>query len=81
MTTALVLALALPAQAAGLDAVIRQLEAQGYTITERERTWLGRIRLEAKRGAQERELVLNPSTGEILRDYWEEEDEEEEGDD
>ena len=51
------------------DSVVRQLQAQGYTSIEVSRTWLGRVQIEAKRGAEEREIVLNRKTGEILRDY------------
>ena len=36
------------------------------------RTWLGRIRIEAESGTHEREIVFNQRTGEILRDFWEE---------
>ena len=59
-----------------VDAAIGFLEAQGYEIVEVERTWLGRVRVEAIRGRQERELVINPRTGEILRDYIEEAEDE-----
>ena len=52
-----------------VDRVIAMLQAEGYTQFEIERTWLGRIRIEAENGSQEREIVLNRSTGEILRDY------------
>ena len=51
------------------DAVVRQLRAQGYTSIEVSRTWLGRIQIEAKRSREEREIILNRKTGEILRDY------------
>jgi len=57
-----------------VDAAIGFLEAQGYHIEEVERTWLGRVRIEAVRGKQERELVLNPRTGEVLRDFIEDDD-------
>ena len=51
------------------DSVVRQLQAQGDTSIEVSRTWLGRVQIEAKRGAEEREIVVNRKTGEILRDY------------
>jgi len=57
-----------------VDAAIGFLHAQGYRVTEVERTWLGRVRIEAVRGKHERELVLNPRTGEVLRDFIEEDD-------
>lgn len=56
-----------------VDKITRQLQSQGYTNIEVKRTWLGRVRIEAYQGALEREIVVNPRTGEILRDYWEEE--------
>ncbi|WP_422050368.1 hypothetical protein [Shimia sp.] len=56
-----------------VDSITRQLQSQGYTNIEVKRTWLGRVRIEAYRGTLEREIVVNPRTGEILRDYWEEE--------
>lgn len=67
-----VLALApLPALAESLpDRVIRQLKAQGFTRFKVSRTWLGRTRIIATSPTQSREIILNPRTGEILRDYW-----------
>lgn len=50
------------------------LRAEGYSEIEVERTWLGRIKIEAERGREEREIILNRSTGEVLRDYTETED-------
>ena len=55
--------------AGGVDSVVRQLRAQGYASIEVSRTWLGRIQIEAKRPGEEREIILNRKTGEILRDY------------
>ena len=67
--------LANPAQADPLvDRVTDQLAQQGYTRIVVSRTFLGRIRIEATGGNAEREIILNPRTGEILRDYWEAED-------
>lgn len=66
------------AQSAGdkrVQAIARDLSRQGYREIEVTRTWLGRIRIEAKSATGEREIVVNPRTGEILRDYWEVEDE------
>ena len=45
------------------------LRREGYRIVQRKRTWLGRVRFIAVRSREERELVLDPSSGEILRDY------------
>lgn len=75
--------LAMPVAAAPtIQEIISQLEAQGYKDVTVSRTWLGRIRIEAESGTHEREIVFNQRTGEILRDFWEElEDEEgEDGD-
>lgn len=55
-----------------MSAVVTFIEAQGYNIVQIERTWLGRIRIEAVRGNLEREMIIDPNTGEILRDYIEE---------
>ncbi len=48
--------------------VTHQLKAQGYEITQISKTFLGRVRFEAKRKDIEREIVINPRTGEVLRD-------------
>ncbi len=60
-----------------VEKITRQLQAQGYSQIDVKRTWLGRVRIEAYRGGQEREIVINPRTGEILRDYWEDEEDHE----
>lgn len=51
------------------DQVARNLTGAGFRITSRRRTLLGRVRFLAVRGGTEREVVLDPSSGEILRDY------------
>ena len=51
------------------DKVAARLRREGYRIVQRKRTWLGRVRFIAVRSREERELVLDPSSGEILRDY------------
>lgn len=56
-----------------VEAVARHLTEQGYAV-EISRTFLGRARIEAHKGTLEREIILNPITGEILRDYWEGDD-------
>lgn len=67
---ATVLALALPAMAESVaDTVARQLREQGYQRIETSYTWLGRLRVNAMQGDMRREIVINPNTGEILRDY------------
>lgn len=52
------------------DQIIGQLRAQGFTEISINQTWLGRIRVTAVRSDLRRELVFNPQTGEILRDFW-----------
>ncbi|MDF2142256.1 hypothetical protein [Paenirhodobacter sp. CAU 1674] len=66
---ALIGAGAAPAFAGGAeDSVMRQLKAQGYSQIQVQRTWLGRLRITAQRGKVQREIVLDPRTGELLRD-------------
>lgn len=70
--TVLFLALlaATPAGAGTLEQELtQQLQAQGYGQVQASRTWLGRLRLQARAGDLMREIVVNPNTGEILRDY------------
>ena len=64
-----------------LEKTIGLIISQGFEIKEMKRTWLGRIRIEASNDNHEREIVINRVTGEILRDYWEENDDEEDEDD
>lgn len=52
------------------DKIIRRLRKQGYTDISSSRTLLGRVRILAWRGGASREIILNPYTGEILRDVW-----------
>ncbi|MHC0053419.1 hypothetical protein [Actibacterium sp. D379-3] len=66
------LALSSPARAQSLEeALLSQLHAQGFTRIQRSRTLLGRVRLAATGNGIEREIIFNPRTGEILRDFWE----------
>lgn len=65
------LALAAPASATGLaDAIVAQLRAQGFSEVSVGRTLLGRTRILAEGDAGVREIILNPNTGEILRDLY-----------
>lgn len=68
MTTVLIPGLALADSP--VDKVIRQLRKQGFNGIESTRTLLGRARVVAERGEYRREIVLNPGSGEILRDIW-----------
>ena len=52
------------------DKIVRRLRRQGYSNISSSRTFLGRIRIVAWRGDESREIILNPYTGEILRDVW-----------
>ena len=54
-----------------VDGVIEQLRAQGYQEFTVSRTFLGRIHIVAETDGRKREIVFNPTTGEILRDYAE----------
>ncbi|SLN42754.1 hypothetical protein TRL7639_02207 [Falsiruegeria litorea R37] len=48
--------------------MVSRLQTEGYTVTEVSRTWLGRILITATTEGHLREIVLNRTTGEILRD-------------
>lgn len=48
--------------------ITAQLRAQGYQNITLSQTWLGRTRIVALLGSDLREIVLDPNTGEILRD-------------
>lgn len=45
-----------------------ELEAEGYRDILVRWTWLGRLRIVAWREGQRREIILHPTTGEVLRD-------------
>lgn len=49
--------------------LLASLQAQGYVILEQGYTFLGRLRVVAQNDEIRREIVVNPGTGEILRDY------------
>lgn len=48
--------------------VVKLVEEQGYAVTEISRTWLGRILITAQNDDYLREVVLNRTTGQIIRD-------------
>ena len=50
------------------DSVVAQLRGQGYRHIQVARTMLGRVRIVGARHGATREIILNPRTGEILRD-------------
>lgn len=61
---------ALPAFADAVsDQVVANLKAQGFDVVQMDRTWLGRMWILARNDQVQREVVFNPVTGEILRDY------------
>lgn len=57
------------AQANPSDEIVQALLSRGYRIILQERTWLGRERVVAETSTRRRELVFNPETGEIMRDF------------
>ncbi|WP_444452143.1 hypothetical protein ACTTAI_13975 [Rhodobacter capsulatus] len=64
-----ILLVPLPAFAVEADDIVAQLRAQGFSQINVSRTFLGRVKIEAQAPNLHREIVLNPKTGEILRDY------------
>lgn len=51
------------------EQIVAELTASGYTDIQIYHTWLGRLRIVAQFGADSRELVIMPTTGEVLRDH------------
>lgn len=51
------------------ERLLAGLQDQGYVILELGYTFLGRLRIVAENDLIHREIVVNPSTGEVLRDY------------
>lgn len=47
-----------------------QLRDLGFEQIEVRQTLLGRTRIVARSSEGQREIILNPNTGEILRDFW-----------
>jgi len=48
--------------------VVQMLLDEGYALISLQRTWLGRVRIELEKENLHREVVMNPQSGEILRD-------------
>jgi TAT (twin-arginine translocation) pathway signal sequence len=69
-TTALAVVAGPVLAASYADQVISQLTKLGFGGISVEVTWLGRIRIVGTRADGMREIILNPRTGEILRDVW-----------
>lgn len=60
-----------PSFASGYEEdIVASLRAQGYQQITVEITFLGRVRITAIKQSNLREIVINPRTGEILRDLW-----------
>ena len=69
------------AQSFNQDALIASLQAQGFEVKKISRSYFGRTIIEAESKKFEREIVIDPNSGAILRDYWERNDEEHGDDD
>ncbi len=54
-----------------VGAIVGELDRRGYTQISVSRTFLGRARIVARGPHGRREIILNPATGEILRDLRE----------
>lgn len=52
------------------DGIVRELKRNGYRINSVARTLLGRVKIVASNRRGVREIIVNPATGEILRDLW-----------
>ena len=48
--------------------IVERLQGEGFVVSQIKRTWLGRILIVSQNGEYLREVVINPHTGEILRD-------------
>ncbi|MEM7717978.1 MAG: hypothetical protein AAF222_02150 [Pseudomonadota bacterium] len=51
------------------ERVVRELREDGYNDIRVGRTFLGRMRFVANKEGSRREVVVNPATGVVLRDY------------
>lgn len=51
-----------------LQNLAKQLSTEGYKIVSVESTWLGRFKVEAHSRIYEREIILAPGAGTLLRD-------------
>ena len=70
LTSAAAASVAFPAHADYVNSVRNQLLQQGFRQIAVSSTMLGRIRIVAKSKTGTREIIMNPRTGEILRDLW-----------
>lgn len=58
------------ARADEVDKIVRWLRRLGFDEIATSRSLLGRVQIRATGAIGTRELVVNPRTGEILRDVW-----------
>ena len=70
VSAAVLLAGTSSARADFVDDVVEWLEEQGFTQITITRTLLGRVHILASNDKGTRDMVLNPRTGEVLRDVW-----------
>ena len=57
-----------PARADPVDDITAEIRDQGFTIVRVQRTLLGRVRIIGQSADYRREVVIDPTTGEIRRD-------------
>lgn len=62
------------------ERIVRGLVEDGYSTVHTRRTLLGRVRITAEGPAGSREIVLNPSSGAVLRDYFDAADDDDDED-
>ena len=55
-----------------VKAMIEDLRSEGFVYIEIRRTFLGRARILAYSATEKREIILNPTTSEVLRDLAQE---------
>ena len=53
-----------------VQSIVGQLRQQGFVTITTETTLLGRVRILAISADGQREIIVNPRSGEILRDLW-----------
>ena len=51
-----------------VDDITEEIRSQGFKIVRVQRTWLGRVRIIGQNASFRREVVIDPTTGEIRRD-------------
>jgi hypothetical protein len=61
------------------ETIVDQLVDQGFGKIRISTTLLGRTRIVATSPSKSREIIFNPRTGEILRDYWDDLDDDDHG--